>query len=217
MEIQLSPHPLLELGVLVVEFPEPLGDLKSPAWLLELLREGSDAPVVRSEECRKEARNLLRLGGYKPTGRGKPASEYLVRAASEGSLGSINLAVDVNNVTSLHSGLPISVVDTSLAVAPFRADLAGADTSYVFNATGQEIRLDGLLCLIDAHGPCANAVKDSQRTKTHAGTREVLVVLWGTRALPGHTQTVTDWCAELFTRADAEVREKRVLEPTREA
>ncbi len=29
-------------------------------------------------------RKLLRHGGYKPTGRGKPASEYLVRAAGEG-------------------------------------------------------------------------------------------------------------------------------------
>jgi hypothetical protein len=43
---------------------------------------------------RAAVRDMLRPGGCKPTGRGKPASEYLVRAASEGQLAPINLAVD---------------------------------------------------------------------------------------------------------------------------
>jgi DNA/RNA-binding domain of Phe-tRNA-synthetase-like protein len=42
-----------------------------------------------------------------------------------------------------------------------------------------------LLCLHDEEGPCANAVKDAQRTKTNAETRRVLIVIWGTSALPG--------------------------------
>ncbi|MCA9693886.1 MAG: hypothetical protein KC636_30140, partial [Myxococcales bacterium] len=145
----------------------------------------------------------LRHGGYKPTGRGKPASEYLVRAAGEGALGSINLAVDVCNVVSLHSGLPISVVDTDLAAEPYSIAVAGPETSYVFNASGQEIRIDGLLNLCDAAGPCANAVKDSQRTKTHAGTRRTLSILWGTRAFPERTAAAVAWYAELLARAGA--------------
>ena len=44
---------------------------------------------------------MMRHGGYKPTGRGKPASEYLVKAAGNGKLGAINLAVDSCNVVSL--------------------------------------------------------------------------------------------------------------------
>ena len=56
-------------------------------------------------------RNLLRHGGFKPSGRSKPASEYLISAVEKGRLGSINAAVDCCNVASLHSGLPISVVD----------------------------------------------------------------------------------------------------------
>jgi DNA/RNA-binding domain of Phe-tRNA-synthetase-like protein len=96
---------------------------------------------------RVAVRDLLRHGGYSPTGRGKPASEYLVRAASEGALRSINLAVDACNAVSLHSGFPISVVDLARAREPFRIGIAPPGASYVFNASGQTIDLAGLLCL----------------------------------------------------------------------
>ena len=201
LQVEREDHPLLELGRLHVEFPAPLAELPSPEWLVDLLRIEAETPLERGEEQRKEARNLLRHGGYKPTGRGKPASEYLVRAAEEGSLGSINLAVDLCNVVSLHSGLPISVVDSDLVVPPLRTALAGDGASYVFNASGQEIRLDGLLCLFDAEGPCANGVKDSQRTKTHGGSRRALSLIWGTRALEGRTAAALEWYRELATRA----------------
>ena len=39
--------------------------------------------------------------------------------------------------------------------------------------------LPDLLVLCDAEGPCANAVKDAQRTKTHDGTSQTLSILWG--------------------------------------
>ena len=42
----------------------------------------------------QRVRDLLRAGGFKPAGRSKPASEYLVRAAGEGKLAGINLVVD---------------------------------------------------------------------------------------------------------------------------
>src|SRR6185295_8224828 len=122
------------------------------------------------DAVRGAVRDLLRHGGYKPTGRGKPASEYLVRAAGEGTLGSINAAVDACNAVSLASGLPISLIDLDLATPPLRIAVASHGAAYVFNASGQEMALDGLLCVHDAAGPCANAVKDSQRTKTHAAT-----------------------------------------------
>ncbi len=59
----------------------PLAQLASPSWLTALLGAEADAPLAREEETRRAVRDLLRHGGYKPTGRGKPASEYLVRAA----------------------------------------------------------------------------------------------------------------------------------------
>jgi DNA/RNA-binding domain of Phe-tRNA-synthetase-like protein len=148
---------------------------------------------------------MLRHGGHKPAGRGKPASEYLVRAAADGRLGSINMPVDLCNVVSLHSGLPISVVDLDLAKDPLRAGLPADDAAYVFNASGQEIKLKGLLCLHDAAGPCANGVKDSQRTKTHPGTTRTLSVVWGARSLEGRTARAVDWYRELLERCGASV------------
>jgi DNA/RNA-binding domain of Phe-tRNA-synthetase-like protein len=148
-------------------------------------------------------RDLLRQAGYKPTGRGKPASEFLLGAAAEGPLNSINLAVDACNGVSLHSGLPISVVDLHRAREPLSIQVAGPEARYVFNASGQTIDLEGLLCLFDAEGPCANAVKDAQRTKTHAGTRRTLSIVWGTNALPGRTAAVARWYRTLLEEAGA--------------
>ena len=150
-------------------------------------------------------RDMLRHGGYKPTGRGKPASEYLVRAAEEGGIRSINAAVDACNVVSLHSGFPISVVDTDLAAPPFHISIAAEGSKYVFNPAGQEIDVSGLVCLFDSSGPVGNAVKDSQRTKTHDGTRNTLSVIWGVRGFESQVAAAYAWYVELLQRLGAAV------------
>jgi len=198
--LTVDPHPLLDAVAFEATFPSPLSSLPSPEWLVALLKLDAPAPLSADDAVRSAVRDLLRHGGYKPTGRGKPASEYLVRAAGDGTLGSINAAVDACNAVSLHSGLPISVVDLDRATPPFRLGVAPQGASYVFNASGQSIDLSGLLCLFDAEGPCANAVKDSQRTKTHAETRRTLTVIWGTQALPGRARQAFDWYRELLER-----------------
>ncbi len=156
---------------------------------------------------RAAVRDLLRHGGYKPTGRGKPASEYLLRAVGDLALCSINAAVDACNVASMHAGLPISVVDLDLVREPMRVGIAPPGTSYVFNASGQTIDVGGLLCLWDSQGPCANAVKDSQRTKTSPTTQRTLSVMWGTIALPGHAAKATAWYRALVSQSGGVVHE----------
>ena len=206
--LTLDPHPLLDVVAVEATFPSPLSASPAPEWLVALLKPDASAPLSADDAVRGAVRDLLRHGGYKPTGRGKPASEYLVRAAGEGSLGSINAAVDVCNAVSLHSGLPISVVDLDRAKPPFRVGVAPEGAAYVFNASGQSIDLAGLLCLFDAEGPCANAVKDSQRTKTQGDTRRTLTVLWGTKALPGRTERAFSWYRELLERLGAAVERR---------
>jgi DNA/RNA-binding domain of Phe-tRNA-synthetase-like protein len=179
LTLHVEPHPLLRAAAFITHFAAPIGELNSPPAVLDALRLDATAPLQREESVRGAVRDLLRHGGYKPTGRGKPASEYLVRAAGEGTLGPINAAVDACNVVSLHSGFPISVVDLDRTRGPFRIAIAPAGATYVFNASGQEIDLGGLLCVFDAEGPCANAVRDSQRTKTRDETRATLSVIWG--------------------------------------
>jgi DNA/RNA-binding domain of Phe-tRNA-synthetase-like protein len=196
--LSIDPHPLLELVAFLSEFPRPLGEMPSPESVKALLSLEAQVPLHSDDAVRETVRALLRQGGFKPTGRSKPASEYLLRAAREGSLSSINLAVDVCNIVSLHSGLPISVVDLARARPPFRVGIAPAGSSYVFNASGQSIDLGGLLCLFDADGPCANAVKDAQRTKTTAETTRTLSLVWGTTALPGRAAQATAWYERLL-------------------
>jgi DNA/RNA-binding domain of Phe-tRNA-synthetase-like protein len=203
VSLHVEPHPLLAPAAFVTEFPRRLGELPPPAALAALFALEADTPVKRAEATRETVRKLLRHGGYKPTGRGKPSSEYLVRAVGEGALGSINAAVDACNAVSLASALPISVVDLALARAPFRLGLAGPEASYVFNKSGQTIDIEGLLCLFDADGPCANAVKDAQRTKTSPETTRTLSVVWGARGLEELLARTTRWYRELLEQAGA--------------
>jgi DNA/RNA-binding domain of Phe-tRNA-synthetase-like protein len=201
--IAVEPHPLLDCGAFETVFSAPLGEVDATP-LRPLLAEGATAPLRSDDVVRGKVRDLLRHGGYKPTGRGKPASEYLLRAVADGSLGSINAAVDACNVASFHSGLPISVVDLDRAEAPLRIAVSPAGTRYVFNASGQEIDVSGLLCLFDAAGPCANGVKDAQRTKTHPTTTRTLSIIWGTRELPGRTASAVRWYRELLEMVGAQ-------------
>jgi DNA/RNA-binding domain of Phe-tRNA-synthetase-like protein len=205
LDLFVDQHPLLDLAAFSTVFPRPLGASAPAPWVAENLTQSADAPVTAEDAARTAVRKLLRYGGYKPSGRGKPASEYLVRAAERGSLVSINLAVDACNAVSLHSGLPVSVIDLDRARPPLRVGIAPAGARYVFNTSGQEIDLTGLLCLHDVEGPCANAVKDAQRTKTHEGTTRTLSVVWGSRELPGRTERTTSWYMELLRRSGATV------------
>ena len=107
--------------------------------------------------------------------------------------------MDVCNIVSLHSGLPISVVDLGCTREPFRVGVAPPGASYVFNASGQSIDLGGLLCLFDAEGPCANAVKDAQRTKTGPETRGTLSLIWGSVQLPGRAAQAEAWYRALLS------------------
>jgi DNA/RNA-binding domain of Phe-tRNA-synthetase-like protein len=198
--LELPSHPLVAVEAFATEFPEAVGALHSPEWLLSLMDAGANAPLSSDDAVRSAIRDLLRHGGYKPTGRGKPASEYLLKAVTEKTLGSINAAVDACNAVSFHSGLPISVIDLDKASKPFRLGVGAAGESYVFNASEQTIDLSGLLCLYDANGPCANAVKDSQRTKTHAETRRTLSVVWGSKALGDRTARTARWYREILER-----------------
>lgn len=203
-QLTVTPHPLLRLIAWSSEYPAALGSLPSPPWLSALLAAGAETPIPTPDDAlRATVRDLLRHGGYKPTGRGKPASEYLLRAAGEGALRSINAAVDLGNVLSLHSGFPLSVVDLARTEPPLNVAIAEPGASYVFNASGQSIDLSGLLCLCDARGPCANAVKDAERTKTSAETRATLTLLWGVRGFEDRLEQTFSFARTLSERLSA--------------
>lgn len=196
LRVAVAPHPLLDAGAFVARLAMPMGSLATP----EAIRAPAAIPLASSDDVRAAVRALLRHGGYKPAGRGKPASEYLVGAAAEGRFPAINACVDACNVVSLHSGLPISLVDLARVDAgALRIDVAPAGTSYVFNPSGQTIDASGLLALFDGTGMVTGTpVKDAQRSKTADDTRAMIAVVWGTRALPGRTAATVAWYRELM-------------------
>jgi hypothetical protein len=187
-----APHSALE-----ARLDEILGQRRSP------LGAADDA-------FRMRVRDVFRNGRYKPTGRGKPASEYLLRTAEEGTFPRINTLVDICNAVSLAHVVPISILDVDRAMGVV-SDSYGApndtpglpalrvtvrlgrpDETYVFNSAGQDIGLEDLIvgCVGPSAGavedgtPVVNAVKDSMATKTTPDTRRVLALLYAP-ARPG--------------------------------
>ena len=147
-------------------------------------------------------RDLLRYGRYKPTGRGKPASEYLLNAAREGRFPRIGTLVDINNLISLRSLLPISLIDLDRAAATsFVVRRGRSGESYVFNPSGQTIDLEDLLLVahLPADRPCATAVKDSMETKLTADSRNVLAIIYAPATLREELEGATEQFAGALT------------------
>jgi DNA/RNA-binding domain of Phe-tRNA-synthetase-like protein len=155
------------------------------------------------EHVRLESRNMLRNGVYKPTGRGKPASEYLLRAARDPeSFPRINWPVDVCNFVSLKYLMPVSIWDVDAAgTSEYVFRLGRPDEKYVFNTAGQVIALQDLAvgCSVfadrSADGmPIVNPVKDSMKTKTGPSTVHVAGAIYA----PAHggNSRLDEACAE---------------------
>jgi len=191
-------HPALRLGVV-----QAAGVTCGPSaeGLLEALNHAEAElrrdPTQYPEAVRGAIRDVLRKFGYKPTGRGKPASEFLLGAALEGAVPRINNLVDTNNVASLRHAHPISIFDAALLGRDVSIRLGRESEAYVFNASGQSMDIRGLpvICRGPEAEAVGNAVKDSMSCKVHAGTREVVAVVYGTRALPERALEAT--CTEL--------------------
>jgi DNA/RNA-binding domain of Phe-tRNA-synthetase-like protein len=150
---------------------------------------------------RQAVRQLLRSGGFKPSGRSKPAQEYLARTAAEGQVWPFILnAVDLLNVVSLRSGLPISLMAIERTGTRLLIRYGLPQEQFVFNASGQELDVNGLLCVCGVEGertmPFATPVKDSQLAKVRAGDRHLLACVYAPRSgVPD--EVVLHWTHEL--------------------
>jgi DNA/RNA-binding domain of Phe-tRNA-synthetase-like protein len=134
-------------------------------------------------ELRACIRTLLKKGGFKATGRNKPASEYLAQAAREGRFPFLNNLVDIGNCMSLISGLPVSLLDLDVVGDSIVLRLGKAGERFVFNASGQEIDVEGLISVCRAGGgPLGNPVKDSMEAKVTEGTRRLIGVIYTSEA-----------------------------------
>ena len=95
----------------------------------------------------KIVRDMLRNGKYKPAGRAKPSSEYLLAAALDGSFPRVNPFVDAVNLASLKYLYPMSIFDADKAGPELLCRLGAPAERYIFNNSGQEIDVEDLICL----------------------------------------------------------------------
>lgn len=172
-----------------------------PPYLSVLLeRVRSQGESFLSPERKATVRKMLRFGKYKPSGRSKPSSEYLLGAALHGDFPLVNGPVNANNAISLEWGYPASIFDAELCGATLLLRRGIAGESYIFNLSGQSINLQDLICVCRAEGnswvPCGNPVKDAMATKTRESTRNVVAVIYAPIAdQSSHVETA----AERFT------------------
>jgi DNA/RNA-binding domain of Phe-tRNA-synthetase-like protein len=149
-----------------------------------------EAGLAGGDSRRTAIRALLRAGGFKPAGRNKPAHEYLLRhVRQENSLPRISNAVDLINLVSLGSGLPISLVSLDRIGWHLQLRYGAPEEDYVFNSSGQVLSLSGLLTLCraadDRFDPVASPVKDSMEAKVNSTDQNLLACIYSsTAAIP---------------------------------
>ncbi len=183
LDQSLDPSPVLP-ALIWAEGIEPLrATPDTPLFLMDTIksvREVGEEYVPAAMRAR--VRKMLRHGKYHASGRGKPASEFLLRAALADSFPLVNEPVDVNNTISLASGLPGSIFDADISGRHLLIRRGMPGETYVFNNSGQTIDLQDLLLICcrsdDRWEPCGNPVKDAMATKIHSGTRNVVAVLY---------------------------------------
>lgn len=155
----------------------------APPWLSAILdRVRAAGEEFLAPERKAAVRGMLRFGKYKPAGRSKPSSEYLLGAALGHDFPLVNGPVDVNNGVSLEWGYPASLFDLGLSGPDLFIRRGKPGESYIFNASGQSIDLEDLLCVCRSDEgiwlPCGNPVKDAMATKIRETTRDLAAVIY---------------------------------------
>ena len=155
----------------------------TPAGLDEALRECEER-VAKAADPRAilEAPAILATrAGYKALGkdpaRYRGSAEALLRRLIAGKgLPRINNVVDVINLVSVESRLPIGLYDLARVegAIEFRAGRAGE----TYKGIGKyDLNLEGLPLFADARGPHGSATSDSERTMVTEQTKRVLAIL----------------------------------------
>jgi DNA/RNA-binding domain of Phe-tRNA-synthetase-like protein len=206
ISFQIKPGHNFSVGVITA-----LGvDVSSKLPVLEkrlngCLQERKNELSENEDLFRKAVRDMMRIGSYKPTGRAKPASEYLIRAASEDQFPRINTVVDINNYISLRYLVPISMWDLDKADSDSILFRPGNDgEEYIFNPSGQTLSLKDLITGFAVKNgdetPIISPVKDCQMTKTDGSTRNIGVAVYypANRSGEPELQQILDEFCELL-------------------
>lgn len=188
----------------------------------EEVRSRISPDYVYPDPLQKGIRSLLKTWGFHPSGRNRPASEFLVKDIQvRGAFNPINVVVDINNHLSLVSHLPISILDLDKTGEKLSMRLGMENESYIFNREGQELALRNLLVVARAEDDLravGSPVKDSHETKVFETTRRVAGFVYTTRNLSPDEEFgpfLERFCELLRTEAGAERASWQILDQTR--
>lgn len=121
-------------------------------------------------------RRMFRSAGIDPT-RYRPSGEALVRRILKNqTLTSINCIVDINNICSMESLLPIGAYNRENIIGDVHIRLGKSDE--IYRGIGREINIAGKLVSADSEGAFGSPIADSDRTKISQDAREVLVLIY---------------------------------------
>src|SRR5579864_4932577 len=193
--------PKMGLGCVTASVEAP----GSPAELTAALKNCAQA-ILRLPEPRavlESPQILATRAAYKALGkdpaRYRGSAEALVRRVIAGKgLPQINAVVDIINLVSVESRLPIGLYDLAHISGDivFRAGLAGE----TYKGIGKyDLNLEGLPVFCDAVSPHGSPTSDSERTMVTGGTKQVLAIIisfGGKEGLERWTQRMS----ELFQR-----------------
>src|SRR6266404_2127511 len=187
----------------------------SPAALLQEMKtrenEIQKLPFPRGvlESTQVETtRKAYRALGKDPARYRNSAEALLRRVVAGKGLPEINAIVDVINLVSVESRLPVGLYDLGHVVGDmvFRAGRAGE----TYKGIGKyDLNLEGLPLFADTVGPHGSATSDSERTMVTAATKEVLAVIvsfGGAENLERWTQRLGALLTEHAAGQDVKVR-----------
>jgi len=155
----------------------------TPPGLDEALRscEGKIAKLPEPRAVLESSAILATRAGYKALGkdpaRYRGSAEALLRRLIAGKgMPRINNVVDVINLVSVESRLPVGLYDLAHVegAIEFRAGRAGE----TYKGIGKyDLNLEGLPLFADAKGPHGSATSDSERTMVTENTKRVLALI----------------------------------------
>ena len=154
------------------------------------------------------ARKAYKALGKDPA-RYRGSAEALLRRVVAGKgLPQINAVVDVINLVSVESRLPIGLYDLGHIVGEivFRAGRAGE----TYKGIGKyDLNLEGLPLFADTVGPHGSATSDSERTMVTGATKQVLAVIisfGGAEGLERWAQRMSALLTQYAAGQDVEIR-----------
>jgi DNA/RNA-binding domain of Phe-tRNA-synthetase-like protein len=156
---------------------------ETPAGLNDELkkREAEILGLAEPKSVLEAGAVLATRAGYKALGkdpaRYRGSAEALLRRAIAGKgLPRINAVVDVINLVSVESRMPVGLYDLEQVRGEivFRAGRAGE----TYKGIGKyDLNLEGLPLFADEVGPHGSATSDSERTMVTAGTTRVIAII----------------------------------------